>query len=609
MQDALGSVQSVLVLGGGSDIALATLRELVQRRARTIVLAARDPDALEDGRGRAARRRRDDGRDRRVRRRDHRDATTRSSTTCSTAFGDFDVALLAFGVLGDQEEAEHDAAAALDIAEVNYLGTVSVAVPVAQRITQQGHGTIVALSSVAGERARRSNFVYGSSKAGMDAFFQGLGDSLVGTGVKVMIVRPGFVHTKMTDGHGRRAALDDRRRRRRRDRHAASHAGSETVWVPSTAALRDVGPAPRPPPVFRKLPALTMSAPVRRRVRLRRHAVDARQLPAVPARVAGPARRCAALAAAAPALAAAAATGWTRDDAKAERGAPTSRRARRRRRSTRLGARFADDVVARPPRAPRPSRAPTGTGPQGHRLVIVSASLSVYLDPIAERLGLRRRARHRARGRRRRPTHRRARRRERARTREGPPPRRVARRDAAERGATAMLRATATAAATASSGARARRSCAVEVDRTRPRSGLPDHASGTLPNEPEVARRHGSLARCAFLVRCDGLVFGTRAPDLQLAGLTADDFGGPDARGLQRAPRAHAARPHRAACTTSSSTSACDAVETARSARSRPGARRVRHRRRDLRPSTSRRPRIAKEVADRLLDPRPARAS
>ena len=80
-------------------------------------------------------------------------------------------------MLGDQEEAEHDSDAAVDIAAVNYVGAVSVDVPLAQRMRAQGHGTIVALSSVAGERARRSNFVYGSSKAGMDAFFQGLGDA------------------------------------------------------------------------------------------------------------------------------------------------------------------------------------------------------------------------------------------------------------------------------------------------------------------------------------------------------------------------------------------------------------------------------------------------
>src|SRR5437764_3681526 len=199
MKDALGSVQSVLVLGGGSDIAQATLRELVRRRTRTVVLAARDPDALAPvvAELRAA------------------GATTVETVSFDARdtaghetfvdglfdrFGDFDVALLAFGVLGDQEEAEHDGRAAVDIAEVNYVGSVSVTVPIAQHMRTQGHGTIVTLSSVAGERARRSNFVYGSSKAGMDAFFQGLGDSLVGSGVRVMIVRPGFVRTKMTTG-------------------------------------------------------------------------------------------------------------------------------------------------------------------------------------------------------------------------------------------------------------------------------------------------------------------------------------------------------------------------------------------------------------------------
>ena len=81
-------------------------------------------------------------------------------------------------LLGDQEAAERDSAAAVDIATTNYVGMVSTTVPLAQRMREQGHGTIVALSSVAGERARKSNFIYGSSKAGMDAFFQGLGDSL-----------------------------------------------------------------------------------------------------------------------------------------------------------------------------------------------------------------------------------------------------------------------------------------------------------------------------------------------------------------------------------------------------------------------------------------------
>jgi len=77
---------------------------------------------------------------------------------------------------------------------------VAVMLPLAERIKRQGHGTIVVLSSVAGERARKSNYVYGASKAGIDAFAQGLGDSLGGTGVHVMVGRPGFVRTKMTAG-------------------------------------------------------------------------------------------------------------------------------------------------------------------------------------------------------------------------------------------------------------------------------------------------------------------------------------------------------------------------------------------------------------------------
>ena len=69
-----------------------------------------------------------------------------------------------------------------------------------RRFKRQGHGYLAVLSSVAAERPRRANFVYSASKAGVDAFFQGLSDSLVGTGIEVLVVRPGFVHTKMTTG-------------------------------------------------------------------------------------------------------------------------------------------------------------------------------------------------------------------------------------------------------------------------------------------------------------------------------------------------------------------------------------------------------------------------
>ncbi len=252
MKDALGAVQSVLVLGGGSDIALATCRELVGRRARTVVLAARRPEELDT----VAKELGDLG------------ATTvetvpfdATATDSHVAFvdetfdrfGDFDLVLVAFGVLGDQDALVRDASAAVELARVNYLGAVSVAVPVARRLRSQGHGTLVALSSVAGERARRSNFVYGSTKAGFDAFFQGLGDSLAASGVQVTVVRPGFVHTKMTRG------LDPAPLSTTPEAVATAIVeglarGSHTVWAPPAlrwvmAVLRHV-----PRPLFRRLP-------------------------------------------------------------------------------------------------------------------------------------------------------------------------------------------------------------------------------------------------------------------------------------------------------------------------------------------------------------------
>jgi decaprenylphospho-beta-D-erythro-pentofuranosid-2-ulose 2-reductase len=114
--------------------------------------------------------------------------------------GDLDVVLLAFATLGDQAEFDADPAAAADAAVTNFAGAVSSGLVVADRFRAQGHGLLVVLSSVAGERVRKANFVYGATKAGLDAFAQGLGDALEGTGARVLIVRPGFVATKMTAG-------------------------------------------------------------------------------------------------------------------------------------------------------------------------------------------------------------------------------------------------------------------------------------------------------------------------------------------------------------------------------------------------------------------------
>ncbi len=249
MKDAFGAPQSLLVLGGTSEIGLATARRLIARRTRRVVLAGRPSPALDSA---------------------ARDLGALGAEVSTVAFdaldpdsheevlgkvfsdGDIDAVLLAFGVLGDQARDEQEPAAAVRVAQTNYAGAVSAALVCGAALQRQGHGSLVVLSSVAGERARRSNFIYGSSKAGLDAFAQGLGDALHDDGIHVMIVRPGFVHTRMTAGlppapmsttpDAVAAAIENGLRRR-----------AEVLWVPGT--LRPVMAAVRllPRRVFRSI--------------------------------------------------------------------------------------------------------------------------------------------------------------------------------------------------------------------------------------------------------------------------------------------------------------------------------------------------------------------
>jgi decaprenylphospho-beta-D-erythro-pentofuranosid-2-ulose 2-reductase len=199
MRDAAGGVQSVLVLGGTSEIALATVRRMVSDGCRTVLLAGRTPDELQAS-----------AEELRAAGADMVDTlafdaldTAAHADVLADAFGrhgDIDVVLLAFGVLGDQATYDADPEAAVEAVRINYVGAVSAGLISARLLKAQGHGTLVVLSSVAGERVRKDSIVYGSSKAGLDGFALGLSDSLVGTGVNVMVVRPGFVHTRMTTG-------------------------------------------------------------------------------------------------------------------------------------------------------------------------------------------------------------------------------------------------------------------------------------------------------------------------------------------------------------------------------------------------------------------------
>jgi decaprenylphospho-beta-D-erythro-pentofuranosid-2-ulose 2-reductase len=196
MRDPVERVQRVLVMGGTSEIAQATVRALPLAAGAEVVLAGRDRTALElvaatlPSHCRAT-----------VLVFDAREPES-ALTAVATAFavGPVDLVLPTFGVLGDQQLAELDPRTVVDQLTVNVTTQAVVLMEAGRRLREQGYGTLVVLSSIAGVRSRRANFVYGSAKAAVDAFGAGVGLMLEGSGAQVIIVRPGFVIGRMTAG-------------------------------------------------------------------------------------------------------------------------------------------------------------------------------------------------------------------------------------------------------------------------------------------------------------------------------------------------------------------------------------------------------------------------
>ena len=254
MIDALGVPQSLLLLGGTSDIALAIAHRYAAMRHQQgtglrVILAARPGERRSEA------------------------ATGLTEAGCTVteldfeatdeesrrqvvdqAFGqgDVDLAVVAFGILGDAERAWTDPDHALELA-LKYTAPIHIGALLADRFKGQGYGQIVALSSVAGERVRRSNFVYGSTKAGFDGFYLGLGEALRPFGGRVLVVRPGFVRSKMTAGMAE-APLAVTPDEVATATVSAIRDRKELIWVPNTfryvmSILRHV-----PRPLFRRLP-------------------------------------------------------------------------------------------------------------------------------------------------------------------------------------------------------------------------------------------------------------------------------------------------------------------------------------------------------------------
>jgi decaprenylphospho-beta-D-erythro-pentofuranosid-2-ulose 2-reductase len=185
----------LLILGGNSEVAEAVARKFAQEVKANIYLASRDLDPLQ---------------------KQANDLKIRYQIMAQPFFFDAvdfssheefyhsldpkpDGVLLAFGYLGDQAKAQEDFQEAKQIIDTNFLGAVSILEIVARDFARRGHGFIIGISSVAGERGRQSNYIYGAAKGALSIYLSGLRNRLHKRGVRVITVLPGFIHTKMTE--------------------------------------------------------------------------------------------------------------------------------------------------------------------------------------------------------------------------------------------------------------------------------------------------------------------------------------------------------------------------------------------------------------------------
>lgn len=222
-------MKKVLILGATSAMAQHVARLLAAKGA-ALFLVGRNPNQLEAVR---------------------QDVTTRGASKvesvavdlndfaqhealverAATALGGLDTVLLAHGVLGDQAECEKSYAAAEKVLTTNLNSAVSLLTVVANRFEAQKAGTIIAISSVAGDRGRQSNYVYGASKAALTAFLQGLRNRLFRSGVKVVTVKPGLIDTPMT-AHLKKGPLFAKPDAVARGIVKAAQKGKDEVYLP-----------------------------------------------------------------------------------------------------------------------------------------------------------------------------------------------------------------------------------------------------------------------------------------------------------------------------------------------------------------------------------------
>lgn len=258
MINAVGNPQSILLFGGTSEIGLAICAEYLKKGPARVILATLPGDPLRDTA--VAQMKASGASEVEVIDFDALDTDSHPKVVEQAwAEGDIDVAIVAFGLLGNAEELWQDQRKAVQITQINYTAAVSVGVLIGEKMKAQGFGRIIAMSSAAGERVRRSNFVYGSTKAGLDGFYLGLGEALRPFGPRVLVIRPGQVRTTTTIEHWKATGAKEAPFTVDKEEVAAlaveaSEKGKELIWAPG--AFRYVMMILRhiPRPIFRRLP-------------------------------------------------------------------------------------------------------------------------------------------------------------------------------------------------------------------------------------------------------------------------------------------------------------------------------------------------------------------
>jgi decaprenylphospho-beta-D-erythro-pentofuranosid-2-ulose 2-reductase len=244
----------VLLVGGTSEIGLAIVRRLAQEGPVTPVLMGRDRARLEAALEQLHAAGCSGGTTAHLEAEDL-DAHDRvlSETFASAGPGGIEVVVMAVGVLGAREGLDADPVEAAEVMRVDFLASGSLVLASLRALRAQEKGTLVVLSTVAAERPRASNAVYGAAKAGLDSLAQGLADSVAGTPVRVLVVRPGFVTTRMTRGL-KPAPFATTAEAVAEATVKGLRGRAHTVWVPPQlryvfAVLRHL-----PRPLYRRLP-------------------------------------------------------------------------------------------------------------------------------------------------------------------------------------------------------------------------------------------------------------------------------------------------------------------------------------------------------------------